>query len=278
MQDLLDHFRGRLVLTVPHMDDCVLGCGGLLAMLPEKKSVHIVYATDGMGSPEPLLPWRDHISPNLGEVRMVEARDAMGYLGVPEENVHFIGLPDGKLTRHTARLRIELEQLLIRLSPDCLLAPFRYDRHPDHIALNHSVLELSKQAAWKARIFEYFVYHHWRLLPSGDVRNYLHREDLLRLDVTQVSTQKRSALEYFKSQTTRFYAWQTRPNLSPELLEAVSQEPEYFLPFDESRAGTAIFHGPVLWIRIAHRLEPLLKKRKDQAVALLKRGANLNGR
>ena len=41
---------------------------------------------------------------------------------------------------------------------------------------------------------------------------------------------------------------------------------------DPGLAGTRVFAGPTVWIRMAHRLEPMLKKRKDQAVALLKRG------
>jgi hypothetical protein len=37
------------------MDDEALACGGLIAKLPQKERIHIVYATDGMKSPAPIM-------------------------------------------------------------------------------------------------------------------------------------------------------------------------------------------------------------------------------
>ena len=271
-------FQGVVVITVPHMDDCVLACGGTIAKLPQKERIHIIYATDGMKSPAPILPWRDSISQDLATVRMKEAQKAMRSLGVPQENVHFLGLPDGQLRTHIKTLSTLLGKLIEQIAPTHILAPFRYDRHTDHLTLNRVVTAAHQDGAYKAKLTEYFVYYRWRLLPEGDVRKYIHPQHLLEISIEEVSAQKRAALDCFKSQTTRFYAWQTRPNLSSQLLDEVSRTPEFFLRYDAAFSGTAVFTGGVAWIRLAHQLEPYLKKRKDHVVALWCRGCHRNGR
>jgi LmbE family N-acetylglucosaminyl deacetylase len=249
------------------MDDEVLACGGMLAQLPHKRSWHVAYASDGMASPEPIIAWRDHISPDLGAVRRDEARHAMTSLGIPEMNLHFFDLPDGRLQKHRATLYRMLDHLIAALQPDHVLVPFRYDRHPDHVALNHVLIDLVDAGSDGKVLTEYFVYYRWRLLPEGDVRCYVRPELLSAVDITASSAAKRAALDAFKSQTTRFYAWQARPNLTPALLDHVSAAPEVFLRYDPALPGPVIFSRAVPWIRIAHRLEPFLKKRKDRLLA-----------
>jgi LmbE family N-acetylglucosaminyl deacetylase len=256
------------------MDDEVLGCGGLLALLPHKERWHVLYATDGSGSPEPLIPGRDQVSPHLSAIRQQESQRAMASLGLDAANVHFLNLPDGRLQQHKEALRRELRRCVEQLQPEQVLVPFRYDRHPDHLALNHLMTELVAGGVYQGQMFEYFVYHRWRLLAAGDVRCYIRQSLLLQIDTTPVAAQKRAALDCFQSQTMRFYPWQTRPNLTPQLLDAVSREPEVFLLYDAALPGAAIFERGALWIRIAHRLEPFLKKRKDRLLARWQRRVN----
>jgi len=271
--DAQDLFRGTTVVVVPHMDDGVLACGGTIAKLAPRECVHVVYATDGRGSPEPVIPWRDAVSPDLPAIRMAEATAAMGQLGIPAERLHFLGLPDGRLARHTARLGDALVDLLSEIGPTSVLMPFRYDGHPDHLALNRVLADAHRGKALSAQLAEYFVYHRYRLLPGGDIREYIRPQLLHTIDIRNVSAQKRAALSCFESQTTRFYPWQMRPNLVPQLLDETSQQPERFLRYDPAWPGSKIFAHSALWIRLLHRVEPLLKKRKDRAVALWQRGS-----
>lgn len=269
--DPAELFRRPLVITIPHMDDGVLACGGTIARLPDKGQIHLVYATDGTRSPAPVLPWTDTVSPDLGQIRTDEAREAMAYLGVPRDNIHFLALPDGQLERHPDELDQRLHEILLRLDPATVATPFRYDRHRDHIALNQSVMRARHNCSLDAQIVEYFVYYHSRLLPRRDIRKYIRPELLHEVDIEEVAELKRSALTRFRSQTTLFYPWQTRPNLTAELLDQVSRDAEMFLRYAPSLPGSRVLSGPILWIRLAHRAEPVLKKRKDQAVAIVRR-------
>jgi len=261
-----DVFSGTTVVFAPHMDDCVLGCGGTLARLADRSAVHMVYVTDGRRAPAPELPWCDRVSADLAEIRASEAGLAMAFLGLPSGNVHFLGLPDGRLRGCMPRLRRAMTAVVEELRPEVVIAPFRFDRHPDHLAVHEVAASLPVP-----RNFEYFVYYRWRLLPGGDLRRYLSPEDVLNVEIEEVAETKRAALALFRSQTTRLYAWQSRPVLSPALLDEFSRGPETFLRWEPGRRGAAVFTGTRTWIRIAHWLEPLLKERKDRALALWRR-------
>jgi LmbE family N-acetylglucosaminyl deacetylase len=270
--DPLRHFPGRIVVIVPHMDDEALACGGLLARLPQKERLQLIYATDGMRSPAPLIPGRDRVSPDLGEVRVSESVAAMQVLGVPPGNLNFLRLPEAELTRHRAALEAALRQLLTAAQPDFVFIPFRYDRHPDHLVISDVVMQGHRQGWITAQLVEYFVYYRWRLLPGRDVRGYIAPRHLWQIDIAPAAADKRAALECFRSQVTRFYPWQTRPILTPALLDEECRRPEVFLWHDPGVPGAAVFTHATNWIRLVHRLEPVLQKCKYIGGAFLKRG------
>ena len=276
MNDAVEYFQGRILIVAPHMDDEVLACGGLIARLPARQQVHVAYATDGTKSPAPVFPWRDPVSADLGAVRRQESEAALAVLGVPRQNLQFFNLPEGQLPGH----RDELERLwlehLERVQPDHVLVPFRYDRHPDHLAVNRVVTDSLTSGRFRGRLSEYFVYHRWRLLPRRDIRRYVRPEYLLKLDITAVADRKLAALECFASQTTRYYPWQTRPILTPQLLEEECRGPECYLRYDASMPGSRVFTGAVPWIRVAHQLEPMLQKWKYVSKTALLRTLGLN--
>lgn len=272
MQSLdLEQLSGTIVIVAPHMDDEALACGGLIAGLPDKERIHIIYATDGMRSPPPVVPGRDRISQDLGQVRMRESVEAMTLLGVPEKNLHFLCLPEAELKKNVSSLKEALLEKIESLNPRILLVPFRYDRHPDHLAVNHVVVSALQQGVISTQLIEYFVYYRWRLLPKGDIRHYIQPQFLFKVDISDVAGQKKAALDRFVSQATLYYPWQTRPILSEKLLAEECESPEYFLISNTPYAGPNVFINLVPWIRLAHRLEPSLKRWKDRTVAFLSR-------
>lgn len=263
---------GTVLILAPHMDDEVLACGGTVARMRQPDRVHVAYASDGSASPAPPAPWIGRRPRELTAARMAEAREAMAELGVPAENLHFFGLPDGRLWRRRAELTRRIEDLVGSLRPAWLFLPFRYDRHPDHLAVTRGAASAlgppgREGPAW----LEYFVYWRWRLLPGGDVREYVWPEKLVCVEVAPAEATKRRALGRFRSQTTRYYPWQTRPNLQPELVDEVCRAPEVFhrlAPGDRSEGGRSLFRRRATWIRLVHRLELPLKREKDRALAL----------
>lgn len=274
--DPAELFSGTIMLVAPHMDDEVLACGGTIARLPDKQRIHLVYATDGTRSPG--FPWRNVTSPELRGIRMAEARMALRVLGVPQENLHFLDFPEARLKHHMQDLGTAFIGLVGELKPAHVLIPFRYDRHPDHLAVHNTAITGLRLAGYQSDVFEYFVYYRWRMLPGRDVRRYVRPDQLLEVDITELAGTKRTALDCFKSQTTRFYSWQDRPILTQTSLDEVCRHSEFFIRYDAALPGTTVFAGARGWIRLVHAFEPVAKRRKDRVMALVRRGLDWNAR
>ena len=261
-------FPGGVLLVAPHMDDETLGCGALLTSFDWDGEMHVAFATDGARSP--LETPRCSASTELPGIRRREAYAAMAVLGIEDGNVHFLDMPDGGLRWQMGRLGTRLRELVDRTRPAFLLVPFRYDRHPDHLAINHVAVNIVREDRARAlRLVEYFVYAKWRLLPSGDVRQCLHRERIVQIEPDAAAMRKRMALACYRSQTTLFYPWQKRPILTNALVNRVCAEPETFVVHGPASFDRKVFARSRRWIPVAHRIEPVLKRGKDRVVEWL---------
>jgi LmbE family N-acetylglucosaminyl deacetylase len=255
---------GAWLVIAPHMDDESLGCGMLLAERDAAQPVQVLFASDGSRSPP--LPDFDLAPDGLVGMRQEEARHALSELGVPERAVEFLGFPDGSLSDHSGPLQSALERRIRTLQPAHVFVPFRYDRHPDHLAVNRAVTKLRSEQRIQAEVWEYFVYSQWRLLPSGDVRTYLCQEDLFSTFSEAAAARKRRALKCHRSQTTLLSPRQQRPILTAALIERICSEPEALLCQRTDLPGRKALERFRWWIPVAHRLEPALKRLKDRLV------------
>jgi LmbE family N-acetylglucosaminyl deacetylase len=257
--------EGPVLVIAPHMDDESLGCGLLLASHPRKERLYVLFVTDGSHSPEPAAGASDAVRRELASTREQEARAAMAVLGVPAGNVAFLGFEDGTLATRKGELQAALVDHVRQVHAEIVLVPFRYDRHPDHLAISHAVADAHRAGAITASVIEYFVYSQWRLLRGGDVRAYLPAADLrVRHPTSETATLRRRAIECHRSQVSRYYDWQTRPILTRDLVERVCAEPEVYLLHDARRPGRRALKRSRTWVPVAHRLEPWLKRCKDR--------------
>jgi len=265
--------NGNILVTVPHMDDAVLGCGGTLLKLPHKERIHLVYCTDGRGILNNPKKAAGYVSgeENIGEVRRRETEDALRTLGIPLENVSFLTFPELGVPQRIDALRKQLEELLRKVEPEVVLTPFRYDRHPDHVALSHTVEGLAAEGEFTFRMLQYFVYFQWKLLPRKDIRSYLRPEHILVSDLSGISNRKHQALSCFTSQTTCFFPWQHKPVLSEALLALFSEGPEVFLATEPGISDRSIFRIPPFLVHAIHYVEPRLKIWKENTKSCLHR-------
>jgi LmbE family N-acetylglucosaminyl deacetylase len=254
VRDLIGY--GALIVA-PHPDDEVLGCGGLLAGAGRPDGVEVLVLTDGELSPPAAAG-----DPGLPAIRREESLRALSALGVSEHGVSFVGLPDGGLLAHAARLDRALFDAVTHSSVTDVFVPFRFDRHPDHQATHAAGERLARRAG--VRLWEYFVYPFWRLLPRGDIRAHLRPGTLYALELDAgARAAQRAALDLYRSQTEPWGGVRRRPVLSPEHLDRVCAGPEVFLRHEVARPGPAVLKGAGLWFRIVRRVEPGLKRTGD---------------
>ncbi|MEO6662896.1 MAG: PIG-L family deacetylase [Rubrivivax sp.] len=125
----------RAVVVAPHPDDEVIGCGALLAAHARRGGRTLVLAvTDGEASHPHSSHWT---AATLAAERCRERLQGLSRLGLPGDVVQRLGLPDGEVGPHAARLQSMLSQ---HLRPgDVLLSTWRHDGHPDHEATGAAV-------------------------------------------------------------------------------------------------------------------------------------------
>ncbi len=260
-----DLLHGNVLVAVPHFDDEVLGCGGLLAGAPDKSRIRVVYTTSGRGSENLGMPGvKADPSLDMGEVRRRESLEALAVLGIGPAQARFLDVPEYRVAEHAEGVRRSYERILDEVKPDVLLAPFRFDKHADHIALGMILRSLLWERRSSCELLEYFVYWRWRMVPSGDIRRHVRPDRLVTVDLAAQSAKKREALECFRSQTTLYFPWQTRVVLTRELIEEVSRGPECFVRGALHVEDRDLLTLPLPWVRFAHAVEPALKRRAEQ--------------
>ncbi len=97
-----------VLVIAPHPDDEVIGCAGvMLQALEQHKRVGVVVITSGDGHPALAAAVakkdRDQLAPgdfvNSGALRQQHSVNAMARLGLPKEELMFLGYPDSGLER-----------------------------------------------------------------------------------------------------------------------------------------------------------------------------------
>lgn len=257
-----------MLVLAPHMDDEALACGRLTAALADAgRAVHVLFASDGARSPSvPAARVADLVA-----ARAAEARCAAQALGYGPDRATFLALPDGALRRHLDDLTHGVARAWASVRPATLLAPSRYDRHPDHLALRRAALACARNAPGRTALWEYFVYYRWRLLPGGDLRRLIRPELRVVPDTRAYAERKRGALACYRTQTTLYAAGQRRPILPPRRVDEVTLDEEVFVRWRPEAGGGAVLSHGRAWVPVAHRVEPLLKAIKERAGGLLPR-------
>lgn len=188
-----------VLILAPHADDESLGCGGLIAEACQRgQAVHVVVLSDGTASHPGSKAYPASV---LAALRKQEALDALACLGLAAEHTSFLGLPDGQLpqgffkTRAVAR---QLHQIGKRVGAGTVLATWRFDLHPDHVATNRYGRLVS--AALGASFYTYPV---WGLLLGEQVRLPAVNLTGVALNIASHVAVKRRAVMAHRSQTSR---------------------------------------------------------------------------
>ena len=135
----------RVLVLAPHPDDESIATGGLLQEARDAGAqLRVVVLTDGDNNPWPQRwvekHWRIEAADRSrwGERRRAEARAAMRILGMTEDQMRFLGLPDTGLTDLLMQAQPQVIEVLreqfAEFAPTVLVMPALSDRHPDHSA------------------------------------------------------------------------------------------------------------------------------------------------
>jgi LmbE family N-acetylglucosaminyl deacetylase len=236
------------LVFAPHFDDETLGCGGIIARKRRVGArVGIVFMTDGAASYGNLLDGRQ-----LGATRASEAAAAARVLGVPEDDVVCLGLPDGHLSEHWELALERIKRILSDSRPREVFAP--YSAEPsmwseDHAATTEITLQALREIGHSTIVYEYPVWFwlHWPWVRWPTPRRYetrwilrntvtfrfgtrAARDFRCRHAIADLLDTKRAALEQHRSQMVALVRGRpTLPDIAGgDFLQCFFQQNEFF--------------------------------------------------
>jgi bacillithiol biosynthesis deacetylase BshB1 len=198
------------LIIAPHPDDAELGAGGTIAVLEaEGAAVGVLDLTDGEPTPYGSVETRRRETEEATRVLQLRWR---GNLGLPNRSlVNDLGS------------RKKLAEIIRRLRPRFLLAPYWEDSHPDHVAASALVdaarfwakltkSDLAGEPHYPERIFYYFCVH---------LR--IHPRPSFIVDISQHFETKMKAVGCYQSQFV-----QGRSTAKPTLLDDLRDRARYW--------------------------------------------------
>lgn len=151
--DRVENWEGKTILVVtPHPDDETFSAGGTLALMARRgNNIQIlIYTNDNAGSRDPTMTRE-----RLADIRRQEEEDACRLLGIPRENITWLGYDDGmleyvdprELTKQVAReIRRHRPDAVFSLDPG---APSEQWHKSDHRAGALITVDAMRAAAWR---------------------------------------------------------------------------------------------------------------------------------
>jgi LmbE family N-acetylglucosaminyl deacetylase len=150
--DRVEQWEGKTILVVtPHPDDDTFTSGGTLALLAPKNRIHVlIYTSDNAGSRDPSMTHE-----RLAAIRKAEQEEACRILGIPAENIQWLGYDDGMLEYVDRReLTKEVSRVIRRLKPDAVFsvdpgAPYEQWHKSDHRTGGYITADAMRAAEWR---------------------------------------------------------------------------------------------------------------------------------
>lgn len=209
----------RLVAVMPHPDDEVLACGGLLAAHAARAGALLLVAvTEGEASHGRRAPGG---TTRLAARRAAERRAGLRHLGLANAPILQLGLPDGGVQAHEEALLKCLRATLRR--GDVVVATWRYDGHPDHDTVGRCAVQAASEIG--SRCLEAPV---WMWNWSGPADPRIPWPDLHALPLDESTrAAKRAALSMHRSQLTPRPLHQP-PVLSTSIVAQAHRHDEHF--------------------------------------------------
>ncbi|MCC6488819.1 MAG: PIG-L family deacetylase [Candidatus Hydrogenedentes bacterium] len=163
-EDRIENWTGKTVLVfTPHPDDDTFACGGTMAILAKNKNnvIVVIYTNDDKGSLD-----LEMTSERLARIRKAEEEKACEILGIPKENIHWLGYEDGNLEyADPQHLRGEAARYIKQYRPDAIFTIDPGSEHERWHKTDHRMAAFITQDAFIAS--EWHLYYPQHLLVDG---------------------------------------------------------------------------------------------------------------
>ena len=184
----------RILVVAPHMDDEVLGCGGIMAKYAkEGHEVYVAVVTNGQ---PPLFTKEED------DVDKANCLEAHKLLGVKE--TFFLDLPAAMLdTMPKYKLNGAINKVVQKLVPDELYIPHKGDMHFDHKMINEAcmvaVRPRSEEAVKRVYVYETLSETEWDVQSADNYfmpNVFVDISDYIDLKIEAMAKFSQQIIEY----------------------------------------------------------------------------------
>jgi len=188
MQNITD--GNSYLFVFAHPDDEVYACALMHRLIVQGKKVHAMYATSGDAGGE-------------AERREGELREAMQHIGVKEENLHLLRIPEKQFLDSLEKIVDVGVDIARQCNPDCVVGQDYEGGHEGHDAVSFCASEIVRLVG----IENHFVFpiYHGRPEERRGARFKSERTDIIPLLLSsQERSLKTQVLECHQSQQGHF--------------------------------------------------------------------------
>lgn len=139
-----------------HPDDETIGMGIFISRLVQKgEKIGVIFSTNGRGS------WKTSNidARKIARVRLQEAINALGLIGIDSGNILCLGYPDCGLYRYLPSFSEDVVTILRLLKPRKIYVQSIEGGHIDHDTTSYVVQKVCKNVGFK-EVFEWAEYNH----------------------------------------------------------------------------------------------------------------------
>lgn len=147
----LDFEEKKIIILAPHMDDEVIGCGGvILKLVSQNKDVYVVFMTDGTKGTT-----GNKSNSFLLQTRHEEAMKVKEIFGL--KDIYFLNLEDrGEWNVNETLSR--LSDIFSDVEPDAVFVTPSNDLHEDHRKTNALLKKFIESGGYKKSVYIYEVW------------------------------------------------------------------------------------------------------------------------
>lgn len=160
----------NVLFFIPHADDEVIGCGGLIHELYLHNIItHVVLVTNNSGAGS--LPLGAEIT------RFKEFEASINILN-PKANIYYWGYEDGQLSKLKDQVDLSILKIIKSVNPDTIICPWPEDMHDDHSTIGYSIMQVIEDQSLLINIFFYEVWSPLNANHILDISAHWHIKEL----------------------------------------------------------------------------------------------------
>ena len=193
----------KIVIFEPHPDDLLMGPGPIiLKWIEESHDIHIITVTDGRACLRKSEE-KDIVEipeDEVAEMRINEAKEAMEFLGLPQENLHLLYFPDAESHKY---IKEGIEKVIPLIKDaERLCLPSNHNLHEDHQATHDIAVGAAREL--NLTNIEYWVY----FVPQYGRFNEDSKDKWVSIKISEKGRQKlQDWLQIYQSQSLTKLTW-----------------------------------------------------------------------